>query len=163
MLSPRVSPHCTTVTTTSSTAGAAARHLLPDIDWTNDEDGVPPYDGTAWLCGKSGWYLGPDSLDYRDTDWFTVQALETGLMEVTLEAEHPCLLIKLSSTDCATTEPELNVPADCGVPVTLTFPVTAGEEVWLWVGPTDFTGPVTEFTYFMTVSNNMFDVVTART
>ncbi len=129
------------------------------IDWTNDEDGVPPYDGTAWLCGKSGWYLGPEGEEYRDTDWFTVQALETGLMEVTLEPEHPCFLIKLSSTDCATTEPELDVTADCGVTVTLTFPVTAGEEVWLWVGPTDFTGPVTEFNYFMTVSNNMFDVV----
>jgi len=51
------------------------------------------------------------------------------------------------------------VPTDCGEPGTLLFPVTAGEEIWLWVGPIDFTGPVTEFTYFMTVSNNMFDAV----
>ena len=38
------------------------------IDWTNDEDGVPPYDGFAWLCGKSGWYTGPSGGNYRDTD-----------------------------------------------------------------------------------------------
>jgi hypothetical protein len=47
----------------------------------------------------------------------------------------------------------------CDVPATLSFPVTTGEEIWLWTGPTTFEGPVNEFTYFMTVSNNMFDVV----
>ena len=129
------------------------------IDWTNDEDGLPPFDGSAWLCGKSGWFLGPQGADYRDTDWFIVYALETGEMEVTVESEYPCLLIKLDPPDCMNVEPELNVPTGCGEPGTLLFPVTAGEEIWLWVGPTDFTGPVTEFTYFMTVSNNMFDAV----
>jgi len=129
------------------------------IDWTNDEDGVPPYDGKAWLCAKSGWFLGPQGANYRDTDWFIVFALETGEMEVTVESEYPCLLIKLDPPDCMYVEPGLNVPTDCGEPGTLLFPVTAGEEIWLWVGPIDFTGPVTEFTYFMTVSNNMFDAV----
>jgi hypothetical protein len=129
------------------------------IDWTNDTDGVPPYDGTAWLCGKSGWFISSDGFEFRDTDWFSVFALETGQMEVTLEPEYPCLLIKVAPTDCAMASPELNVPADCGEPGTLVFPVTAGEEIWLWVGPTDFYGPVTEFTYFLTVSNNIFDVV----
>ncbi len=135
--------------------------VFQSIDWTNDEDGVPPFDGTAWLCGKSGWFIF-DGLALRDTDWFSVFALETGQMEATLEPEHPCLLIKVAPIDCEEASPELNVPADCGEPGTLVFPVTAGEEIWLWVGPSDFFGPVTEFTYFLTVSNNMFDVVSSE-
>jgi hypothetical protein len=131
------------------------------IDWTNDEDGVPPYDGQAWLCAKSGWFQSPDGFDTRDTDWFIVYALETGLMEVTAESEYPLYLFKLAPTDCAEVGAELQATADCELPGTLSFPVTAGEEIWLWTGPTTFTGPVTEFTYFMTVTNNMFDVVPA--
>jgi hypothetical protein len=80
-------------------------------------------------------------------------------MEVTVESEYPCLLIKLDPPDCMNVEPELIVPTDCGEPGTLLFPVTEGEEIWLWVGPTAFTGPVTEFTYFLTVSNNFYDVI----
>jgi hypothetical protein len=133
--------------------------LLQPIDWTNDEDGVPPYDGTAWLCGKSGWFIGPSGGDTRDTDWFIAYALETGVMEVTADSEFPCYLFKLAPTDCNEVGVEFQAEAGFGVPATLSFPVTAGEEIWLWVGPTNFTGPVTEFTYFMTVSNNTFDVV----
>ena len=129
------------------------------IDWTNDEDGIPPYDGTAWLCGKSGWYIGESGVETRDTDWFKVFALETGIMEFTVESEYRSYLFKLSPTDCSEVGVELEAQANCEVPVTLSFPVTAGEEIWLWVGPTTFSGPVTEFTYFMTVSNNTFDVV----
>jgi len=62
-------------------------HIWQPIDWTNDEDGVPPYDGTAWLCGKSGWFIGPSGGDTRDTDWFIAYALETGVMEVTADSE----------------------------------------------------------------------------
>jgi hypothetical protein len=134
-------------------------HIWQPIDWTNDEDGVPPYDGTAWLCGKSGWFIGPSGGDTRDTDWFIAYALETGVMEVTADSEFPCYLFKLAPTDCNEVGVEFQAEADCYAPATLSFPVTAGEEIWLWVGPTNFTGPVTEFTYFMTVSNNTFDVV----
>jgi len=132
---------------------------MQPIDWTNDEDGVLPYDGYAWLCGNSGWFNGPAGEDYRDTDWFSVFALETGVMEATLESEHPCYLFKLAPTDCNEVGVELTAEADCEAPGTLSFQVTAGEEIWLWVGPQDFNGPVMEFPYFLTVSNNMFDVV----
>jgi len=128
------------------------------IDWTNDGDGIPPYDGTAWMCGKSGWYIGSGG-GTRDTDWFKVFALETGMMDFTVEPEFPCLIFKLAPTDCANVGIDLQADSSCGSPATLSFPVTAGEEVWLWVGPQAFSGPVTEFTYFMTVSNNTFDVV----
>ncbi len=129
------------------------------IDWTNDEDGLPPYDGTAWLCGKSGWYLSPEGGENRDTDWFRVYALETGMMEFTVESEYPCYIWVHSPLYCEHLVVYLWAQADCEAPATLTFPVTAGQENWLWVCPTTFTGPVTEFTYFMTVSNNTFDVV----
>lgn len=129
------------------------------IDWTNDEDGFPPYDGTAWMCGRSGWFLNSDGFDYRDTDWFRVYAHETGLMEFTVESEYPCFLFLIRPPDCDLAEVHLQAIADCEEPGTLVFPVTAGEEIWLWVGPTTFSGPVTEFTYFMTVSNNVFDIV----
>jgi hypothetical protein len=128
------------------------------IDWTNDEDGVPPYDGYAWLCGVSGWYSTAVG-DSRDTDWFSVTALNTGVMECTVESEQPCYLFKLSPTDCGTAAVEIQVDPVCGGPATLSFPVVAGEVVWLWVGPTTYTGPVPEFNYFMTVSNNTFNTV----
>jgi hypothetical protein len=129
------------------------------IDWTNDADGVTPYDGTAWLCGKSGWYFSSPDGNVRDTDWFIVYALETGMMEFTVESEYPCYMFKLAPLDCATVAVELEALVRCGTPATLSFPVVAGEEIWLWVGPTALSGPVTEFPYFMTVSNNTFDVV----
>ena len=129
------------------------------IDWTNDENGHPPYDGTAWLCGMSGWYITSEGQETRDTDWFTVIAFETGEMEFTLEPEYPCYMFKLAPLDCETVAVELQALVRCGNPVTLSFPVVAGEEIWLWVGPATFSGPVTEFTYFMTVSNNTFDIV----
>jgi hypothetical protein len=132
------------------------------IDWTNDEDGVPPYDGIAWLCGKSGWYIGPPGGYFSDTDWFIVSALETGVMEVTVHSDFPCNLFKLSPTDCNDVGVELQEEAGCEVPAIMSFPVFAGEEIWLWVGPMASLSTVMEFTYFMTVSNNMFDVVPAE-
>ncbi|NTV03773.1 hypothetical protein HGA89_02485 [bacterium] len=129
------------------------------IDWTNDEDGVAPYDGYAWLCGVSGWHLGPLGEEFRDTDWYSVTALNTGMMEVSVESLYPTYLFKLAPTDCALADVELQANPVCGTPGVLSFPVTAGEVVWLWVGPTEFTGPVYEFPYFMTVTNNVFNSV----
>jgi hypothetical protein len=131
------------------------------IDWINVADGHPA-DGRAWLCGKSGWFLSSGGMETRDTDWFRVFAREDGLMEFTVESELPCYIFKLAPLDCAAVAVELQALADCEQPVTLSFPVAAGEEVWLWVGPSTFNGPVTEFDYFMTVSNNLFDVVPAE-
>jgi hypothetical protein len=131
------------------------------IDWVNVEGGHPG-DGTAWLCGKSGWFFSSDGGEIRDTDWFRVFAREDGQMECTLESEHSCYIFKLAPLDCSEVGVELQALADCEQPATLTFPVTAGEEIWLWVGPSTFSGPVTEFPYFMTVSNNLYDVVPAE-
>jgi len=128
-----------------------------DIDWINMEAGSP-YNGHAWMCAISGWYTSSGGAS-RDTDWFRVYALETGMMEVTAESELPLYLFKLAPTDCNEVGVELMAETFCDVPATLSFPVTTGEEIWLWTGPTTFEGPFNEFTYFMTVSNNMFNVV----
>jgi len=128
------------------------------INWTNDDDGYPPFNGSAWLCGKSGWFQSPGGADNRDTDWFRVYARETGEMEITIQSEYDCYLYKLSG-DCDNLVIDEEVFSWCYYPNTMTFPVEAGEEIWLWFGPTEFTGWVFEFNYIMTVSNNMYDVV----
>ena len=133
------------------------------IDWTNDADGLPPYDGSALLLGQSGWFLSADGLNTRDTDWFKVYALETGMMRFTAEAEWPVFIFKLSPTDCNSVGVELQAETTGCAEAVLEFSVTAGEEVWLWVGPTTFEAPagttVREFDYCATVTNNMYDVV----
>lgn len=128
------------------------------IDWINVEDGSP-IDGQAWMCGVSGWYIGASGGETRDTDWFSVFALETGMINFTVESEFPCYMFTLAPTDCANTGVVLDAAPSCGDPQTLSFAVNAGMEYWLWVGPQAFTGPVNEFNYFMTVDNNMFNVV----
>jgi hypothetical protein len=133
-----------------------------EINWTNDADGYPPYDGYALFCGTSGWYISNEGLYTRDTDWFRVYARETGTMEFTVEAEYPCYMFKLAPPNCVEVAVELQAVAAFYEPATLTFPVTAGEEIWLWVGPVEYSGPVDEFTYTMTVSNNEFEVVPAE-
>jgi hypothetical protein len=130
-----------------------------EINWTNDADGYPPFDGVALLCGISGWYISLDGTDSRDTDWFRVFARETGTMEFTVDAEEPCFMYKLAPLDCGEVAVELETVTTYDTPGTLSFPVVAGEEIWLWVGPTAFSGYVNEFIYIMTVSNNEFDVV----
>lgn len=134
-----------------------------DIDWTNDTDGVPPYDGSAFMCGKSGWFTAADGITAtRDTDWFRVYALETGTMEMTVEAEWPTSIYKLAPLDCPTVAVELSATTDC-TGASLSFPVTEGEEIWLWVGPSDFNPPPgvlnRNYIYSMTITNNMFGVV----
>jgi hypothetical protein len=132
---------------------------LLDINWTNDDDGIPPYDGEAMLCGNSGWFIGGDGEVAWDTDWFRVFARETGTMEVFVWPEFDCHVMKMSTPDCDNMDVEASAISGCYVPVTLTFPVTAGEEVWLSVEPTEYLGFPVEFTYYMTVTNNQFDVV----
>ena len=99
----------------------------------------------------------------RDTDWFRVYALETGTMEMYVEAQWPTSIFKLAPLDCPTVAVELSATTNCETGATLSFPVTAGEEIWLWVGPSDFNPPPgvlnRNYFYSMTVTNNMFGVV----
>lgn len=129
------------------------------IDWINDDDGLPPYEGNAWLCGNMGWDLSqPAGEKWADTDWFVVQALETGMMEFTFEPEHPCWIYKITQPTCGETiQVENSRLGECGNPATLSFPVTAGEEIYLIVHPPSAAQDlVPEFTYFAVFSNVSF-------
>lgn len=138
--------------------------VFQNIDWTNDEDGLPPYNGLAWLCGT----LAQFELNWRthsDSDWFITYARESGTMEFTVESEYPTTIFKISPP-IGCQEPfnvEQTGYPDCGTPATLSFPVTAGEKIYLIVllaVAADY--PVGEFTYFATLSNNTFDTVPAE-
>jgi hypothetical protein len=83
-------------------------------------------------------------------------------MEFTVDSEYPCYMFVIRPPDCNLPVVNPTAIADCDAPGTLIFQVIPGEEIWLWVGPTTFSGPVTEFPYFMTVSNNTFDTVPAE-
>ncbi len=127
--------------------------VIQTIDWMNADDP----NGAAWLCGKSGWYTDGTS-DYRDTDWFEVTAAADGTMEFTVTPEYPVNMFVLN-TDCDNITVLYDAaPLACETG-TISWPVLAGETYWLWVGPQEFTGPVNEFTYFMTVTGNTFSTV----
>ena len=130
------------------------------IDWANDEDGVPPYEGdTAWLCGVSGWYVSAEGGLSRDTDWFIAIMGASGEMEFTVESEYPCFIFELGPQDCGTVGVVQQATADCNAPATLTITgYTPGDPVWLWVGPTECSGPVTEFPYFATLTGHEFNL-----
>ena len=131
-------------------------NVFQAIDWINVEPGNPDH-GYAWLCARSGWHTNLGS-DTRDTDWFTVTAGQTGMMEFTVNGEYP-LQMYLLNTDCANIVLlDSAVAAPC-VETTITWAVNAGEVYWLWVGPTTFTGPVTEFRYYMKVGGNSYNTV----
>jgi len=83
-------------------------------------------------------------------------------MEITLESEYRCSMEIMHHLDCLHVHVYQEATTDCEAPAVLSFPVHAGEEISLRVKPPSSTGLVTEFTYFMTVSNNTFDTVPAE-
>jgi hypothetical protein len=87
--------------------------------------------GCATMCGKScAGDLG------RDTDWFVSHG--TGvLVTATCIAEFPLQFILIYGTDCASLTYTMGT-ADPGVPVTLSWDVASGAEVWFWVGNQGF-------------------------
>ena len=92
------------------------------------------------ICGTSGTFLYSD-LNYRDTDWFEVEAGDTGDITLTGVAEFPLLMfiIDSGSGDCSDYTILASGTADAGDTLTLTYTVDAGT-YWLWVGPSVFDG-----------------------
>lgn len=117
--------------------------------------GVPPVwqqlpgnaTGQLDFCGRSGTYLYYGSA-YRDTDWFTCIAAGTSIT-ASITPEYESYLFQLS-TDCATVEVLENVLAQPCETETISFATVPGEEVWLWVGPSAFSG-LPEYTYLLEV------------
>ncbi len=100
------------------------------INWTNDNNDDHLDDGEAWLCGIAGLYIDPDGLESRDTDWYRVIARQDGMMSFTAESEQPCSMFKLAPLNCRDVAVELSAVCWNSNPQTLTFPVTAGDEIW---------------------------------
>jgi hypothetical protein len=91
----------------------------------------PQAAGCATMCG-TGWA----TANSRDTDWF-VSIGTGGLMTGTATAEFPLQYILIYGTDCAAPAYVLGT-GEPGVPVTLSWTVTEGAEVWNWIGCSDF-------------------------
>jgi hypothetical protein len=81
--------------------------------------------GTAWANSSS-----------RDTDWLVSIGNGT-LMTGTATGEFPMQYLLIYGTDCAAPA-YLYGLGDPGVPVTLSWTVADGDEVWNWIGSSAF-------------------------
>jgi hypothetical protein len=101
------------------------------------------------FCGVSGWYIGPNGNDTRDTDWFHIIVPASGVLEIHGDAEYPTWLMELPVHDCNTpVTGEVAIVGPCQE-ATMTITGEPGSLVWFWVGPTTFTGPVNEYNYIL--------------
>ncbi len=91
----------------------------------------PQEAGCATMCG-TGWA----NTSSRDTDWFV--SIGTGAtMTGTAVAEFPLQYILIYGADCAALSYVIGT-GDPGVPVTLSYVIADGEEVWNWIGTSVF-------------------------
>ena len=124
--------------------------VFQTIDWINEED------GWAWFCGVTGGYFAGGS--FRDTDWFYVIASGYQI-EMTVIAEYETNFYFLWPTNCQYFSVVANATANPCQQTTLNYPTTPGMEIWLWVGPSSYSGPVNEYTYFLRVDGIQYDTV----
>jgi hypothetical protein len=98
----------------------------------------PSGSSTAVLCGESGtyYYYG---YSYRDTDWFPVWAVG-GTVTMKCCASFPLQLLQLYTVNQVTCSygGYQYVQVGAGEEAVLTYSAYAGEEMWVWVGPTLF-------------------------
>jgi len=94
-------------------------------------------DGTAIICGKSGTYS-YYGWSYRDTDWFEVYG-NGGLMMAQCIAEFSLQLLMIYGTDCSYPQYSSATALRCEVAV-LGRVIAPGSMVWMWVGPSVFSG-----------------------
>lgn len=120
------------------------------INWANTAA------GDAWLCGVSGWFS-VAGVGNRDTDWFVAYFGPTGQIDLTVTSEYDVFIFELGPQDCGTVGVLQNLAATCDTPATLTVFGAEGTPVWLWIGPTAFEGPVTEFSYYATLSGHQWE------
>lgn len=96
--------------------------------------------GELTLCGTSGWFIYQGS-DYRDTDWFVATFGETGMIEVTADAEQMIYIFELGPQDCETVSVLQQIVVGPCAPAALSVFGEPLSTVWLWAGPTVFTPP----------------------
>jgi len=120
--------------------GCNTEGIYPFQDLYGDENG----ERTFW--GTSGWYLYEGS-NNRDTDWIILHAGDTGVIEVTGDAERETYLFDLGLQDCA-------IPATTQVIIvgpcsedSMTMETYPGYSMWFCAGPTTFTAPGESYPY----------------
>jgi hypothetical protein len=104
------------------------------------------------FCGRSGWYQF-EGMDFRDTDWFDVTLPATGVLTIVADAEQPTYLFELGPQDCSEVDVLQSVPFGPFSTGEMVLTGVPGENVWIWVGPQEFTPPggddVFEYTYVL--------------
>ncbi len=97
--------------------------------------------GNLEFCGRSGWFLGVDGEEARDTDWFLITIGSTGVVEWMLEAEEMTRGMLLGPQDCSQVSSLSYFTANsCTQPV-MTLLGSPGDILWLWVGAGSFLPP----------------------
>ena len=115
------------------------------VGWTT----LSPQEGNCGtLCGQSCTFLYGGN-EYRDGDWFDVQA-DGSTVTATCRAEFPVQLILIYGISCANLQYVLDTAPYCEEAQVSWGNFTAGQEFWMWVGPSVFSG-VPESTYILEV------------
>lgn len=107
----------------------------------------PRETGCATMCGRSCTFL-YNGASYRDTDWYEA-ATPGGTVTVTCTAEFPVQLILIYNAICHNLQYVLAQGEACE-PVTVSWNFAPDQLVWIWVGPSNFSG-VPESDYVLEV------------
>ncbi len=110
--------------------------------------------------GVSGWYVSAFGTA-RDTDWFEVPVSIDTPFYVHADAEQPTYLFQLAPLDCGEVEVVQQIEIGPCASGMMTIDAEPNTEVWLWVGPTTYTGPVNEYAYWL--YRDWWDAVPVRT
>jgi len=99
---------------------------------------VEAYNGEcATMCGRSCTFFFQGA-GIRDTDWFTMTC-EGGPVTATCTAEFPLQFILIYGINCENLHFDVAQGIPCE-PLTLTYDAAPGQLLWLWVGPSTFSG-----------------------
>ncbi len=108
-------------------------------------------EGTATVCGTSGWYLSNGGQNYRDTDWYTFDMGITGAIDITLDAEYETAMYELGPQDCTLVSVLQTATAGpCQEAYMTITGYPQGAPIWFWVGSATHTPPPgadTEYDY----------------
>jgi len=101
------------------------------------------------FCGRTGYYLNASGGDARDTDWFHILVPESGVLEITGDAEEASYTFELS-VDCSNMPVYQMVPIEPCSQATMTITGDPGQLVAYWVGPQRFwDGATYEYDYVL--------------
>jgi hypothetical protein len=89
------------------------------------------------MCGRSCTYL-YQGLSYRDTDWYEVSAAG-GWLSYTCTAQFPLQIVIIYGLDCWNLQ-YIYTTAEICAPASLSWFCSPGQPIWLWAGPSTFSG-----------------------